>query len=71
MKRCTYAHPNTYGHECGKPVTLVRSRTSEHTKSGAFHAFRCDQCATIEGPENFRLGAPETFSPTKHTNEWK
>jgi hypothetical protein len=70
MKKCTFAPPGTYGHECGKPATLTMSRPSLNTKSGTFYAFRCEECAKIVGGENARLSPPEAIQPT-HTNNWK
>lgn len=69
--RCDYAHAGTYGHECGKPATLVRAKPSELTRSGTSWARRCVECSTLTGRENWGRAAPVALDPVAHRNEWK
>jgi len=48
---CTYAPPGTYGHECGKPATVVAVKTSD-TESGIYYAGRCKDHAHAPGHDN-------------------
>lgn len=68
---CSFAYPGTYGHECGKPATLVCAKPSTYTKSGLFYARRCVECAKEKGGENSGLNAFVPFDPEIHRNLWK
>lgn len=71
MNHCSFAFPNTYGHECGAPATKVATHESKLTRNGIYFALRCDKCASIKGGENSRLSAFLPFNPEIHRNEWR
>jgi hypothetical protein len=68
---CGFAYPGTYGHECGKPATLVGECQSDHTKDGRFFARRCVACAQIKGGENTGISKFVPFQADVHVNQWK
>ena len=70
MTHCGFAHPGTYGHECGAPATKVASEKSEKTRNGLFYARRCDKCAQIKGGENTGLRNWQAYRPEVHINQW-
>ncbi len=67
--KCGFAAAGTYGHECGKPSTVVFVKKSERTVSGEFFVGRCDECAMIRGGENRNVIRRESVHG--QTNEWK
>ena len=67
---CSFAHPGTYGRECGSPATRVGVRKGASTKTGIFYALRCDACAKRVGGENVGLIFTEPFDVDRHINEW-
>lgn len=69
-ERCNFAYPGTYGHECGKPATLVAIKRTTTTRDGLFYARRCPDCATIKGGENKGVLRVEPLDPDKHRNQW-
>lgn len=69
-KLCSFAYPNTYGHECGAPATKVGIQASDKTKNGVYFAARCDACAKIKDGENSRITYFEDFDPARHVNQW-
>lgn len=71
LPNCSFAFAGTYGHECGKPATVVAVRKTDMTKSGIFYARRCDDCAKISGGENNGTLRFEAFDADKHQNHWK
>lgn len=70
-KTCTFAYPNTYGHECGGIARWAASMPSEHTTDGIFWARRCDKCRDEKGGENAGLRDWQAFDPAKHSNQWR
>ena len=46
-RRCSFAFPGTYGHECGDTATVVAVFPSERTKSGFYFGGRCDRHAHV------------------------
>lgn len=50
--KCGFAHPGTYGHECGRDASTVGVMRSRSVAGGIFYAARCANCATIAGGEN-------------------
>jgi hypothetical protein len=68
--KCTYAFPGTYGHECGKPATLVGARPSELTRDGVYYARRCPECATYTGRDNAGIREWAQLDPEKHVNRF-
>ena len=67
---CSFAHPGTYGHECGAPAVVVGVKPSDLTKAGIYYARRCDTCASIRGGENKGITRWEKFNPVQHVNQW-
>ena len=53
--RCGFAHPGTYGHECGAPAVEAFVFPSELTRDGQYFTGRCEKCAKIRGGENAGL----------------
>ncbi len=77
MRKCSFAFPGTYGHECGQPATSVAvfvSRPSTNsipatmTKSGLFYSGRCPECAKLKGGEN--SGMLRLEAENGQVNEW-
>jgi len=62
--KCSFAHAGTYGHECGRPATLIAVKDATVGYTGAvswmpvpkpgdtYQTGRCDECAKIKGGEN-------------------
>jgi hypothetical protein len=50
--KCGFAHPGTFGHECGRASTTVGVMRSRSVAGGIFYAARCASCAKIKGGEN-------------------
>ena len=67
---CTFSHPGTFNHECGKPATQVGVKYSKETHNGIFYAKRCEHCATIKGGENNGMLYFEPYNPATHLNKW-
>jgi len=42
----------TYGHECGKPATIVGVKPCDTTESGIYYAGRCAEHVHTHGPDN-------------------
>lgn len=70
-ERCSFAFPGTYGHECGKPATIVGIKPSESTTNGVFYSRRCAECAKEHGGDNLGIKSWEPYDPEKHVNQWK
>ena len=68
---CTFAHPGTFGHECGTPAVSVAVQTSDLTVGGIYYARRCVECAQIKGGENAGTIRFERFNPETHQNAWR
>ncbi len=68
--RCSFAYAGTYGHECGKPATVVGIFEDRSTKSGTFYGRRCDECAKEKGGENSGVKRFVPFCAEIHRNEW-
>jgi hypothetical protein len=68
---CSFAHPGTYGHECGKPAVKVSVKKSDLTVNGLFFAGRCEECTHIKGGENVEIINTEAFDSTRHINKWR
>lgn len=70
---CSFAHEGTYGHECGKPATLVAVIQCEPgsygmTKTGVYFGGRCADHAHTKGRDNARCIRVEPLNG--HVNEW-
>lgn len=65
---CNFAHPGTFGHECGKPAVWTAKKDSKLTTTGIYHVRRCPECQSIKGGENAGLTAWERFDPVRHAN---
>ena len=70
-RKCGYAWPGTYGHECGATGTVAGAQKSELTVSGIFYAIRCDECRRHTGRDNWGITTWEPFDPAKHVNHWR
>lgn len=70
-KRCSYAPPGTYGHECGRPGVFVGLKPSEHTRSGTYFAVRCAECRDLTGRDNWGIKEWRPFDPSVHINEFR
>lgn len=69
---CSFAHPGTYGHECGKPAVVVGITKSETgTIDGLYYHRRCRSCSTIKGGENAGITEWIPFDPAVHINRWR
>lgn len=68
---CGFAHPGTYGHECGSPAVVVGIRPSTDTKSGVFYARRCPVCAKFKGGDNLGIIEWVPYDPAQHINQWR
>jgi hypothetical protein len=68
--KCGYAHPGTYGHECGRPALFAGARPSDKTANGVFYAARCAECKDLTGPDNHGITRWEPLDLAKHTNQW-
>jgi len=68
--KCGYAHPGTYGHECGRPAVFVGIQPSTYTSNGVFYAARCAECKELTGPDNRHIQRWEPLDPAKHINQW-
>lgn len=69
--QCCFAHPGTYGHDCGKEAVKVAVKKSDLTSDGLFYAGRCLECAQIKGGENANIIRLESIDSSKHINKWR
>lgn len=52
VRKCSFAWPGTYGHECGAPSVVVVVKAAQNTSDGLFYTGRCADCLKIKGGEN-------------------
>lgn len=66
---CRYAHPGTYGHECGKPAKWASHNPNpEGNWIGGYWHFRCDECRNHTGRDNWGLTDWVPFNPETQVN---
>ncbi len=70
-RKCSFAFPGTYGHECGRPAVVAGGRTSDMTTSGTYWAARCTECQGHKGGENTGIAAWEPLDLVRHANQFK
>ena len=68
-RRCSFAFPGTYGHECGDTATVVAVFPSERTKSGFYFGGRCDRHAHVKSRDNDDVIRIEPESG--QVNDWR
>lgn len=74
--KCQFAPPGTWGHECGKPATVVAVTKStpfcsySATRSGLHYSGRCDRCAAIVGLENTSVIRFERIGESEQINDY-
>jgi hypothetical protein len=67
--KCGFAPAGTYGHDCGRPASIIAVMNSELTTDGAYYTGRCPACAQIKGGENKRVIRFEAIG--NQSNKWK
>lgn len=67
-KTCSFAYAGTFGHECGKPATVVVVMRSTLNNDGVFYTGRCAKCNEIKGGENSNIIRREQYAD--QMNDW-
>lgn len=72
VRKCSFACPGTFGHECGAPAVTVavfaNQSVNARTKDGLFFTGRCAKCLGIRGGEN--KGLLRTEAEAGQANQW-
>lgn len=73
---CRYAHPGTWGHECGKPARWGQ-RLPKPEHYAEYWCLRCDECRNHTGPDNHGMTRtgwlpydPQTMRKRWLQNRW-
>lgn len=67
-RKCSFAFPGTYGHECGSVSVIVAVKKTTMTHSGLSYMGRCAVCAKHKGGEN--AGIIRMEAESGQVNDW-